>query len=103
MKHKVGDKYLRDYVAYDEEGNNMAIFTLQGEVVYANDTVFIVLAGSNSDYEVATMNGLLYECCRTFFPDFEYNKFSYGKPLQERFLPMNQEDEECLFFDEDYG
>jgi hypothetical protein len=103
MKHKVGDKYFREYLANDEEGNEMASLILQGEVVYSNETVFIVIADSNSHAEIAIMNGLLYERCRTFFPDFEYNKFSYGKPLQERFVPMNQEDEEFLFFEEDYS
>ena len=97
MKFKNGDRYFREYIIYDDEGEEVESFTLIGEVVFADEDKFIVLAEAPTGAEIANYSGLLYKDCKEMFPEFDYNKFVFGEPLWERFVPLYQDDESFVF------
>ena len=93
MNHNIGELYSCEYPWISEDEK----LILVGKVVYADKSVFVVLAENPTNMEIADTYGIDINQCKEYLLDFEYNQTDL--PVWALFVPMSQEDEQFLFYD----
>ncbi len=97
MNYKVGDYYSRTLYAYDEDGNEIDSSSLSGNVIYADEELF-VLDSQGSNLETVDSFAICFADCQKYIPKFDYTCSYAGNPHCDYFIPITQETEKRLVY-----
>lgn len=95
MRYKLGDKYNAEYIAPAELGAGFDCF-LSGDVIYADDNVFIVKASLGSNAEIVQWRSLSFAKCKQHYPALDFDFVPNLPPIFDYFVPLIQGTEEFL-------